>query len=277
MMGNRAAFELPADFILASRPFGIIAGPCVQRPYLGDRPVLPLPATAPTVAIHNDMVNMWKENFARYTQEINSTRKVQIMILKAVPTHCIAALEDPVFKFQNVTLQEIRVHLDAQFLILPPLLILTIRNSLCIPWFPSEPFAEFIGKHRKAHVILAANGQVVPEAFKFQWFEQCIAHSGVFETRIAIYKISFPNTLQQTFDTFAPALLTYSLTLPVSIITKTAGYAAAALPVVSGLSGLTGSSRLSGLSGSSEFSGISITNPIFTDSVIAGSFIDLQF
>ena len=74
MMGNRGAFELPADFILAPRPFGIIAGPFVPRPYPGDRPVLPLPATAPTVAIHNDMVNLWKENFARYTQEINSTR-----------------------------------------------------------------------------------------------------------------------------------------------------------------------------------------------------------
>jgi hypothetical protein len=105
-------------------------------------------------------------------------------------------LEDPISKFQNVTLQEIREHLDGQFLILPPSLIVTTRNSLCIPWSPSEPFAEFIGKHRKAHVILAANGQVEPEHFKFHDFEQCLVPSGIFEARIAIYKIDLPNTVQ---------------------------------------------------------------------------------
>jgi hypothetical protein len=229
MMGNRGEFELPADFLLATRPPGIIAGPFVPRPFPGDRPVLPIPALAPVVAVHNDAVNVWKEDMANYSEEINSSRKAKLLILKAVPAHCIAALEDPIFKFQNVTLQEIREHLDGQFLILPPSLIVTTRNSLCIPWSPSEPFAEFIGKHRKAHVILAANGQVVPEAFKFYDFEECLKPSGVFASRIEIYKIALPNTVQQTFDTLAPALLTYYLTLPMSITAKAAGYAASVL------------------------------------------------
>ena len=237
MMGNRGAFESPADFLLAPRPPGIIAGPFVPRPNPGARPILALPAGAPVAAIHTDTVNLWKEDMARYTQEVNSIRRVKMLILKSVPNHCIAALEDPVFQFQNVTLQQIRAHLDGQFLILPPSLILTIRNSLCIPWSPSESFAEFIGKHRKAQVILAANGQVVPEAFKFQWFEQCLIPSGVFDTRIAIYKIAFPDTLQQTFDTLAPVLLVYYLTLPATITAKAAGYAAAVSLVSSGSSG----------------------------------------
>jgi hypothetical protein len=224
------------------------------------------------VAVHNEAVNLWKEDMARYSQEINTTRKAIISILKAVPIHCIAALEDPVFKFQNVTLQEIRAHLDGQFLILPPSLIVTIRNSLCIPWSPSEPFAEFIGKHRKAHVTLEANGQVVPEAFKFHDFEQCLVPSGVFEARIAIYKIGLPNTAQQTFDTLAPALLTYYLTLPATITAKAAGYAAAVIPTTSGLSG----SGLSGSSGSGS-SASSIAMPIHPDPVIAGILANIQF
>ena len=264
MMGNRGAFERPADFLLATRPPGIIAGPFVPRPFPGDRPVLGgAGPNAALVAVHNEAVNLWKEDMARYSQEINTTRKAKNATLKAVPTHCIAALEDPVSKFQNVTLQDIRAHLDGQFLILPPSLILTIRNSLCIPWSPSEPFAEFIGKHRKAHVTLEANGQVVPEAFKFHDFEQCLVPSGVFEARIAIYKIGLPNTAQQTFDTLAPALLTYYLTLPATITAKAAGYAAAVIPTRSGLSG----SGLSGLSGSSASS---IAPPIHPDPVIAG-------
>jgi hypothetical protein len=232
MMGNRGAFELPADFLLAPRPAGIVAGAFVPRPHPGDRPILPLPAGAPAVGIHNDLVNQWKENTTSYTQELNSTRKAILMILKAVPIHCIADLEDPVFQFQNVTLQQIRAHLDAQFLILPPSLILTIRNSLCIAWSPTEPFPEFVGKQRKAHAVLAANGQVVPEAFKFHDFEESLKPSGVFATRIEIYKIALPNTVQQTFDTLAPVLLTYYLTLPMSITAKAAGYAASVLSAV---------------------------------------------
>jgi len=261
MMGNRGAMELPAAFLLAPRPPGIIAGPFVPRPNPGARPMLALPAGAPLVAIHNDTVNLWKEDMARYTQEINSIRRVQILILKAIPAYCIAELEDPVFQFQNVTLQQIRAHLDAQFLILPPSLILTIRNSLCIPWSPSESFAEFIGKHRKAHVTLAANGQVVPESFKFQWFEQSIAQSGIFDARIVIYKIALPNTIQQTFDTLAPVLLTYYLTLPATITSKAAGYAAAVIPAISGSSGSSASSS---------------NPPIHPDPVIAGILANLH-
>ena len=136
-MGNHGAFELPADFLLATRPPGIIAGPFVPRPFPGDRPVLVGAApNAALVAVHNEAVNLWKDEMSKYSQEINSIRKVKLMILKAVPPHCIAALEDPITKFQDVTLQQIRVHLDGQFLILPPSLIVTIRNSLCIPWSP---------------------------------------------------------------------------------------------------------------------------------------------
>jgi uncharacterized membrane protein YgcG len=208
------------------------------------------------------LVNQWKENLTVYTQELNSTRKVISMIIKAVPTHCMADLEDPAVHFQNVTLQEIRAHLDVQFLILPPSLILTIRNSLCIPWSPSEHFPEFVGRQRKAHVTLATNGQVVPEAFKFQWFEQCLVPSRVFETRIEIYKIALPNTLQQTFNTLATALETYYLTLPASITAKAAGYASAVLPVISGLSGISGTPT---------------APPIHPDPVIAGILANLQF
>jgi hypothetical protein len=243
MMGNRGAMELPAAFLLAPRPPGIIAGPFVPRPNPGDRPVLVGAApNAALVAVHNEAVNLWKEDMARYRQEISSIRRVQILILKAIPAYCSAELEDPVLQFQNVTLQQIRAHLDAQFLILPPSLILTIPNSLCIPWSPSESFAEFIGKHRKAHVTLAANGQVVPESFKFQWFEQSIAQCGIFDARIVIYKIALPNTIQQTFDTLAPVLLTYYLTLPATITSKAAGYAAAVIPAISGPSGSSASS-----------------------------------
>ena len=281
MMGNRGAFEAPADFLLAPRPIGIVAGPFVPRPYPGDRPILALPAGAPAVGIHNDLVNQWKENLAHYTQELNSTRKVISMILKAVPIHCTADLEDPDFQFQNVTLQQLRAHLDAQFLILPPSLILTIRNSLCIPWSPSEHFPEFVGRQRKAHVTLAANGQVVREAFKFQWFEQCLIPSRVFESRIEIYKIALPNTLQQTFETLATALQTYYLTLPASITAKAAGYAAAVLPVSSGI----GASATSGIgarppsgTGASFPSGIGASSPtIHPDPVIAGILANIQF
>jgi len=36
MMGNRGAMELPAAFLLAPRPPGIIVGPFVPRPNPGD-------------------------------------------------------------------------------------------------------------------------------------------------------------------------------------------------------------------------------------------------
>jgi hypothetical protein len=261
MMGNRGGFELPADFLLAPRPPGIVAGQFVPRPFPGDRPALAPGAGAPALGMHNDLVSQWKDNMERYTQELNSTRKVTLMILKAVPSHCIAALEDPVFQFQNVTLQQIRAHLDEQFLILPPSLILTIRNSLCIPWSPAEPFSEFVGRQRKAQAILAANGQLVPEAFKFQWFEQCLIPSGVFATRIEIYKIALPNTLQQTFDTLAPVLLTYYLTLPSTITAKSAGYAA---------------SVLSGASAPHIAPGPHIAPSVHPDPVIAGILANLH-
>jgi hypothetical protein len=111
-------------------------------------------------------------------------------------------------------------------------------------------------------VTLATNGQVVPEAFKFQWFEQCLVPSRVFETRIEIYKIALPNTLQQTFNTLATALETYYLTLPASITAKAAGYASAVLPVISGLSGISGTPT---------------APPIHPDPVIAGILANLQF
>ena len=100
MMGNRGAFESPAAFPLATRPPGIVAGPFAPRPFPGDRPVLVggAPAAA-VVAVHNEAVNLWKDEMSKYSQEINSIRKVKLLILKAVPPHCIAALEDPITKF----------------------------------------------------------------------------------------------------------------------------------------------------------------------------------
>ena len=107
MMGNRGAFESPAAFLLATRPPGIVAGPFVPRPFPGDRPVLVggAPAAA-VVAVHNEAVNLWKDDMSKYSQEINSIRKVKLLILKAVPPHCIAALEDLITKFQDVTLHQ---------------------------------------------------------------------------------------------------------------------------------------------------------------------------
>ena len=99
MMSNRGEFKLPADFLLAPRPPGIVAGQIVPRPFPGDRPVLAGGAAAPALGPHNDLVSQWKDSMERYSQELNSTRKVTLMILKAVPSHCIAALEDPVFQF----------------------------------------------------------------------------------------------------------------------------------------------------------------------------------
>ena len=72
MMGNRGAFESPAAFLLATRPPGIVAGPFVPRPFPGDRPVLVggAPAAA-VVAVHNEAVNLWKDEMSKYSQEIN--------------------------------------------------------------------------------------------------------------------------------------------------------------------------------------------------------------
>ena len=121
MMGNRGAFEAPAAFLIAPRPSGIVAAPFAARPNPGPRPVLPSPApNAAIVAVHADLMAQWKKDLTYFVEQVKSSRTCIDLLIKAVPEHRIIYLEDPILKYQNVTLAQIRDHMDGQFDDLPP-------------------------------------------------------------------------------------------------------------------------------------------------------------
>ena len=204
----------------------------MARPPPEDRPVLPHAPSRSQASVHTDRVNIWKDVKDNFIGEQTLLEQAKILLCNAVPEYCLSAIKDDVHAFHNVTILQIRQHLDLQFLVLPPSEITANLLLLEVPYSISDSLAEYIGSHREIAAILAANNCGVADSRRFLYLLHGVTPCGIFDSRILHYINDHATIILQTFNTFATAILEFDRNRGRITTAKAAGYVAAVSPVI---------------------------------------------
>ncbi len=72
------------------------------------------------------------------------------------------------------TKRELISRSNLRFPLSPPALIdyKCLLTNLCVPYAYPQPLATFVSSHMEIHALLAANGEVMPNASRLQYYRE---------------------------------------------------------------------------------------------------------
>jgi hypothetical protein len=212
-----AAIAIPAPFTNAC--YGIVGHLVPESEYLALRGVT---SAMPTLVCPHEATPSDRKKFAA---EVAAIASFKLALYNSLPCELRSLIGGSGGQsVHELELSTILATLDAKFKALKPADIQCLLTNLCVPYVYPQPLATFVSSHIEIHALLAANGEVVPNASRLQYYREALKPCGLFQDAIRMYD-RYNKT--PTFDTFAEAMDDEFEAISSRITTSTVGYTVA--------------------------------------------------